>query len=63
MLEQTDIEGVYCVNQGVTAFRYIEILFQDDEYTIVKADTPYSISWYDRIILNQSTVTENQIIK
>ncbi len=62
-LDTTDIEGVYCVNQGVTAFRYIDILFQDDEYTIVKSDTPYSISWYDRIILNQSTVTENQIIK
>ncbi len=57
------IEGVYCVNQGVASFRCIDVLFQDDEYTIVKADVPYSIAWYDRIVLNQSTVTENQIIK
>lgn len=61
--DTTKIKGVYCVNQGVASFRYIDILFQDDEYTIVKTDVSYSISWYDRIILNQSTVTENQIIK
>lgn len=57
------IDGVYCVNQGIASFRCIDVLFQDDEYTIVKADVAYSISWYDRIVLNQSTVTENQIIK
>ena len=61
--DTTKIDGVYCVNQGVASFRYIDILFQDDEYTIVKADVSYSIAWYDRIVLNQSTVTENQIIK
>jgi len=57
------IKGVFCVNQGVASFRYIDILFQDDAYTIIKTDVPYSVSWYDRIVLNQSTVTENQIIK
>ena len=51
------------MNQGVAKFRYIDILFQDDEYTIIKADVSYSVSWYDRIVLNQATVTENQIIK
>lgn len=61
--DTTKIDGVYCVNQGVASFRCIDVLFQDDEYTIVKADVPYSIAWYDRIVLNQSTVTENQIIK
>lgn len=61
--DTSKIEGVYCVNQGVASFRCIDVLFQDDEYTIVKADVPYSIAWYDRIVLNQSTVTENQIIK
>lgn len=61
--ETSKIEGVYCVNQGTAAFRYIEIRYQDDEYTIVNAEVPYSISWYDRIVLNQSFVKENQIIK
>lgn len=61
--DTTDIEGVYCVNQGTAAFRYIDIRYQDDEYTIVNADVPYSIAWYDRIVLNQTFVQENQIIK
>lgn len=61
--DTTKIKGVYCVNQGIASFRYIDILFQDDEYTIIKDDVSYSVSWYDRIILNHATVTENQIIK
>lgn len=59
----TKLKGVFCVNQGVATFRYIEILYQDDEYTIVEADVDYSVAWYDRIVLNQSMVKENQIIK
>lgn len=59
----SEIDGVFCVNQGIAAFRYIDIRYQDDEYTIVNADVDYSIAWYDRIVLNQSLVKENQIIK
>lgn len=58
-----EITGVYCVNQGVAAFRYIDIQYEDDEYTIINDNVPYSIAWYDRIVLNQSFVKENQIIK
>lgn len=62
-LKTTKLKGVYCVNQGTAAFRYVDILFQDDEYTIVGDNVEYSIAWYDRIVLNHSMVTENQIIK
>ena len=61
--ETEKIDGVFCVNQGIATFRYIEIQYEDDEYTIVNDNVPYSIAWYDRIILNQSFVKENQIIK
>lgn len=61
--EKAELQGVFCVNQGVATFRYIDILYQDDEYTIVRPEVPYSIAWYDRIILDQSLVKENQIIK
>lgn len=61
--DSTELEGVFCVNQGTASFRYIDILYQDTEYSIVKPDVPYSISWYDRIVLNQTMVKENQIIK
>lgn len=57
------IKGVYCVNQGFATFRIIDISYKDDEYTVVNAGVDYSISWYDRIVLDQSVVTENQIIK
>ncbi len=62
-LEKAEIDGVYCVNQGITNFRYIDEIFQDNEYTIVRSDVDYSIARYDRIILNQTMVKENQIIK
>ncbi len=62
-VDTSKLQGVFCVNQGVADFRYIDILYQDDEYTIVKTDVDYSIAWYDRIVLNQSMVEENQIIK
>ena len=58
-----ELQGVYCVNQGIAKFRYIEVKYQDDEYCIAAIDIPYSIARYDRIILNQSFVSENQIIK
>lgn len=61
--EKAELQGVFCVNQGIATFRYIDVLYQDDEYTIVKPEVPYSIAWYDRIILDQSLVKENQIIK
>ena len=61
--ELVDLNGVYCVNQGVATFRYIEILFSDNEYTIIKSDVNYSIAWYDRIVLDHTMVEENQIIK
>lgn len=62
-LEKVEIDGVYCVNQGITDFRYIDMIFQDNEYTVVRSDVDYSIAKYDRIILNQAMVKENQIIK
>lgn len=61
--DTSEIKGVFCVNQGIAVFRYIDIIYNDTEYTIVKADVDYSISWYDRIVLNQSMVKENEIIK
>lgn len=61
--DSSEIEGVFCVNQGTASFRYIDVLYEDTEYTIVKPDVDYSISWYDRIVLNQTMVKENQIIK
>ena len=56
------LTGVYNVNQGYAIFRIIDILYQNDEYCIVDKTTSYGVSLYDRIILNASSVSEDEII-
>ena len=56
------LTGVYNVNQGYAIFRIVEILYQNDEYCIVDKNTSYGVSLYDRIILNASSVSEDEII-
>ena len=56
------ISGVYSANKGIATFKQIEILDTSDEYTIVKKDTQYGIALYDHIILNSTTINENEII-
>lgn len=56
------LEGVYCVNMGYAVFKRIERMDENSEYIIVKNGTKYGLSTYDHIILNGSTVSEDQII-
>ena len=57
-----DLIGVYNVNKGYTVFKQIEILYQNNDYTIVKTGTDYGLSLYDRIVLQGDKVKENVII-
>ena len=61
-LTQTQqLPGVYNMNRGYTVFRKIQILDESEEYYIISpADSAVSV--YDHIVLNGSTVAENQII-
>lgn len=58
------LTGVYSVNRGYCIFRQVDILSEtsDNNYYIIDTGTYYGLSAYDRIILNASLVTENQII-
>ena len=59
----TDVlKGVYNVNKGFTVFKQIEILYQTDDYAIIKSGTDYGISLYDHIVLQGDKVKENEII-
>lgn len=60
--ETAPLQGVYNVNRGYAVFRKVEILFQNQEYTIVDTSTNYGISLYDHIALDASSITENEII-
>lgn len=63
-LEQTaSLQGVYNINKGYAVFRKIEILFQNEEYTIVNTGTSYGLSLYDHIALDASTIKEDQIVQ
>ena len=54
--------GVYNINKGYADFKQVVILYQNDEYSIVKSDTTYGLSVYDPIVLDAQTVNEDDFI-
>ena len=56
------LQGVYNVNKGYAVFKQIEILYQNNDYSIIKTGTSYGISMYDHIVLQGNEVEENTII-
>lgn len=55
--------GVYNVNKGYAVFKKIDVLYQNEDYSIVKSGTAYGISLYDHIVLQGDSVKENQMIQ
>ncbi|MCR4798691.1 MAG: hypothetical protein K5853_09665 [Lachnospiraceae bacterium] len=60
--DTAELTGVYNVNKGYAVFKQIDILYQNNDYTIVKTGTDYGLSLYDRIVLQGDKVKENDII-
>ena len=56
------LKGVYNINKGYTQFRQINILFQNEEYTLVEEGTSYGLTVYDHIVLNGDAVDEDQVV-
>lgn len=54
--------GVFNMNKGYADFRQIEILYQNEEYSIVKSNTKYGLNVYDLIVLDSSSVSEDQFV-
>ena len=54
--------GVYNINKGFADFKEITILYQNDEYAIVKSNTKYGLRVYDYIALDASTIADDQFI-
>lgn len=61
--EQKALQGVYNINRGYAVFRKIEVLYQNEEYTIVDTGTNFGISLYEHIALDASAISENQLIQ
>lgn len=63
LLSQTDsLEGVYIANNGYCEFRRVEVMYKNDEYSIINKSTKYGLSVYDNIVLDATTADEDLII-
>ncbi len=60
--KQATLIGVYNINKGYADFKQITVLYQNEEYAIVKSNTEYGLSVYDHIVLKGDTVNENDFI-
>lgn len=56
------LTGVYNMNKGYADFKQIEILYHNEEYSIVKSNTEYGLNVYDLIVQDASSVTADQFI-
>ena len=63
MSRRATLVGVYNMNKGYADFKQINILYQNDEYAIVKSNTRYGLSVYDYIVLNAGSVKDNQLTR
>ena len=54
--------GVYNINKGYADFKQVNILYSNDEYSIVQSNTAYGLNVYDYIVLDASTVSEDELI-
>ena len=60
--KRATLTGVYNMNKGYADFKQINILYQNEEYAIVKSNTKYGLNVYDYIVLNADTVKDDQFI-
>jgi len=60
--DEDTLIGVYNINKGYADFKQITILYENEEYAIVKSNTEYGLSVYDHIVLKGDTVKENDFI-
>ena len=56
------IQGVYNINKGYAVFREVRVIDQNEEYCIVEPYSPYGLAAHDYIVLDASTVDDDDII-
>lgn len=57
-----ELTGVYNINKGYAVFKQIEILSQNENYSIIEPKTDYGIALYDHIALDGSKIKDNQMV-
>lgn len=59
---QASLIGVYNINKGYADFKQINVLYDNEEYSIVESNTQYGLRAYDYIALDASTVVADQFV-
>ena len=54
------LQGVYNINKGYAEFKEINILYSNEDYSIVRPNTQYGLNEYDYIVLDSSTVLDGE---
>lgn len=57
-----NLVGVYNINKGYADFKQIQVLNQNDEYSIIKSNTDYGLLAYDYIVLDAKSVETDEFI-
>ena len=60
--KQGTLTGVYNINKGYADFNRIEILYSNDEYTIIEPNISYGLRAFDYIALDASVVSEKDFV-
>ena len=61
--QKQKLSGVYYVNEGYCKFKPIEILYENKEYTIVSPDTVNGLSAFDHIVVDPSSLSDDDFIE
>ncbi|MBD5516134.1 MAG: hypothetical protein HDR06_16195 [Lachnospiraceae bacterium] len=56
------LTGVYNINKGYADFKQVNVLYENEEYSVVRSNTVYGLNVYDHIVLDASMVNDNQFI-
>jgi len=60
--DTANLDGVYCINKGYCVFRKVSVIDQNSEYCIVEKNTSFGLSLYDYIVLDSSTIREEDLV-
>ena len=60
--KQDKLIGVYNINKGYADFRLINVLYKNEEYSIVQSNTTYGLAEYDYIVLDAATISPDELI-
>lgn len=57
-----NLQGVYNINKGYAVFKQIDVIAENEEYSILRTGTSYGLTLYDHIALNGTDIGEGENI-